>query len=535
MQFGLADALDLDTSVDLPHCKFVTDQAFYPSTREIRGMTKHNSENQFSAPVGLAIALIAGAQLMIVLDATIVNVALPSIQRALHFSTTGLSWVLNAYTLSFGGLLLLGGRSGDLLGRRRMFQVGILIFAAASLIGGFATNEAWLLTMRAIQGVGGAIASPTALSLITTNFAEGKQRNEALGVYSGVSAAGAALGLLLGGILTQYASWRWVFFVNAPIALIIAIAAPRILNESEKEKIDLDLSGSILSIVGVGLLVYGLIHASQSGWSTSITIGSFVIAGVSLIAFVIREMTARQPLMKLAIFSDRTRTSTYVVMLLLSAALFAIFFFLTIYVQEIHGYSPLKAGFAFLPVSFGIMAFAGLGSVLLQRIGALPLIVSGLTAVAIALAWLSRLGVNSSYATSILPPMLIMAAGLGFAFISLFPTALAKIPSEMAGLGSAMVNVMQQVGGSLGLSILVTVSATATTSKLKSLVASSGQTAKSPAVQQKLGALAAVHGWDVGFLVGAGFAVAGLVIALLAIRPPKASELAAEGNAVPVI
>ncbi len=498
-------------------------------------MTKTKSESQFSAPVGLAIALIAGAQLMIVLDATIVNVALPSIQRALHFSTTGLSWVLNAYTLTFGGLLLLGGRSGDLFGRRRMFQVGILIFAAASLIGGFATNEAWLLTMRAIQGIGGAIASPTALSLITTNFAEGKQRNEALGVYSGVSAAGAALGLLLGGILTQYASWRWVFFVNAPIALIIAIAAPRILNESEKEKVDLDLSGSILSVAGVGLLVYGLIHASQSGWSTTTTIASFVVAGASLVAFVVRELTARQPLMKLAIFSDRTRTSTYVVMLLLSAALFAIFFFLTIYVQEIHGYSPLKAGFAFLPVSFGIMAFAGLGSVLLQRIGALPLIVIGLSAVAIGLAWLSRLGVNSSYATAILPPMLIMASGLGFAFISLFPTALAKIPSEMAGLGSAMVNVMQQVGGSLGLSILVTVSATATTSKLKSLMVSAGQAAKSPAYQQKIGAVAAIHGWDVGFLVGAAFAIVGLVIAVLAIRPPKASELATEGSVAPVI
>ena len=487
----------------------------------LTGTDNVNTGNGFHVSKAFAIALIAGAQLMIVLDATIVNVALPHIQSALGFSPTGLSWVLNGYTLAFGGLLLLGGKSGDLLGRRKMFQIGILLFAAASLVGGFATDQAWLIAARAIQGVGGAIASPTALSLITSNFAEGKERNEALGVYSAVSAAGAALGLLAGGLLTEYISWRWVFFVNTPIALLIAISAPRILRESDRIKVRLDIAGSALSVGGITLAVYGMIHASQSGWGTTTTIASFAIAAVFLVGFVWREKTAREPLMDLGIFADRTRSAAYAVMLLLAASLFAMFFFLTLFVQEVHGYSPLKAGLAFLPVSFGIMAFAGIGSVIISRTGPLPLISYGLAAVAVGLAWLSRLTVHSGYATHILIPMLIMSSGLGFAFVSLFPTALARVPAKMAGLGSAMVNVAQQIGGTLGLSILVTVSATATSTDLKSALSRAGSTASKKSVQHLAMVQATVHGWDVAFLVGAGFAIFGLIVALIFIRPPR--------------
>ncbi len=491
------------------------------------------NDNQFHVPTKLAIALIAGAQLMVVLDATIVNVALPSIQHALKFSPTGLSWVLNGYTLTFGGLLLLGGRSGDVLGRRRMFQIGILIFAIASFFGGFATDQTWIISMRAIQGVGAAIASPTALALITTNFAEGKERTEAFGIYSGVSGGGAAIGLLLGGLLTQYVSWRWVFFVNAPIALLIAIAAPKVLRESTRQSVPLDISGSVLSVSGLGLLVYGLIHASIAGWASTITIASFVGAAISIALFILRESKAKEPLMHLDIFSDRTRSAAYSVMLFLAAALFSMFFFLTLFLQEVHGYSPLKSGLAFLPVSLGIIGFAGLGSGLIRKFGALPLILYGLTSVAVGLFWLSRLSVNSSYVTHILGPILILSSGLGFAFIAIFPTALARVPASMAGLGSAMVNVSQQVGGTLGLSVLVTVSASATSSYMKSLIATDGHI-HSKQYLAALGARAAIHGWDIAFMVGAGFAIAGIIIAATLIRPPRGLEPDTEIAVAPV-
>ena len=484
------------------------------------------NHHSFHVSTALAIAIIAGAQLMIVLDATIVNVALPHIQYALGFSPTGLSWVLNGYTLAFGGLLLLGGKSGDLFGRRRMFMLGILLFAGASLVGGFATDQAWLITARAVQGVGGAIASPTALSLITTNFAEGKERNEALGIYSAVSAAGAALGLLAGGLLTQYISWRWVFFVNAPIALAIAIATPRALKESARQRVRLDVAGALLSVAGLGLLVFGMIHAAQSGWGTPVTISSFIAAVILLAAFVWREMTGREPLMDMAIFADRTRSAAYAVMLLLAASLFAMFFFLTLFLQEVHGSSALKAGLAFLPASFGIMLFAGIGSKLIQKTGPLPLIAYGLLAVAGGLAWLSRMTIHSTYLVHILAPMLLLASGMGFAFVSIFPTALARVPKEIAGLGSAMVNVAQQVGGTLGLSVLVTVSATAMNSRLHSLLGAAGSAASQPSVAKVAAAVAAIHGWDTAFLVGSGIALVGLVVALVFIRPPRAEELA---------
>jgi EmrB/QacA subfamily drug resistance transporter len=318
---------------------------------------------------GLALLVIAGAQLMIILDATIVNIALPSIQQALHFSTTSLAWVLNAYTLAFGGLLLLGGRTGDLFGRRRMFIIGILIFAGASLAGGFAPTSGFLLVCRVLQGVGGAIASPTALALVTTTFAEGPARNRAFGVYAAVSGAGAAIGLILGGVLTSSFSWRWVFFVNVPIGVLLAIATPFVLPESERNPGRLDLPGAITSTLGVSSLVYGLIHAALNSWSDPVTIIALCASVVLLVAFVFIESRTPQPLMPLRLFSDRNRDAGYIVMLCTGAALFSMFFYLTLFVQEILGYSPLKAGFAFLPVSATIVVSAQIASRTIARFG----------------------------------------------------------------------------------------------------------------------------------------------------------------------
>src|SRR3954451_10694089 len=327
----------------------------------------------------LALTVIASAQLMVVLDATIVNIALPAIKSALGFSATGLSWVLNSYTLVFGGLLLLGGRAGDLFGRRRMFMIGVLIFALASLAAGFAWNQAWLLAMRALQGVGGAIASPTALALVTTTFDKGPQRNRAFGVYAAVSGAGAAIGLILGGLLTEWLSWRWVFFVNAPIGVALAIAIPFVLDESARSGGRLAAADAFTSTLGMAALVYGFIHAANpaAGWSDPQTIASFAIAAVLLTTFVVMQSRSAQPLMPLRLFRNPTRVGAYSVMLIVGAAVFAMFFFLTQYVQKVMHFSPIKAGFAFLPVSATIVVVAQLASRLVMKVSVRMLIAGG--------------------------------------------------------------------------------------------------------------------------------------------------------------
>ncbi len=466
---------------------------------------------------GVALGVIAGAQLMVVLDATIVNIALPHIQTALHFSRTSLAWVLNAYTLTFGGLLLLGGRAGDILGRRRMFVVGIVIFSVASLAGGFATSAAWLLAARVLQGVGGAIASPTALSLVTTTFAQGPERNRAFGVYAAVSGAGAAIGLIMGGVLTSSLSWRWVLFVNVPIGALLAFAAPYSLPESERKTGRFDLPGALISTAGVASLVYGFIHAAQSGWSDSVTIGSFVAAVVLLSLFALVESRSSEPLMPLRLFLDRNRTGSYVVMMMTAAALFSMFFFLTQYVQEVLNYSPLKAGFAFLPVSAVIIVIAQVTSRLLSKVGPRWLIAAGGGIVAIALLWLSRISVHSTYLGTLLPAMIVIAVGLGLVFVPITLTAVAGVERTDAGIASAMLNVTQQIGGTLGLSSLVTVFSSAFASDL------AAQTAKlsappSGAVRLQIANHALAHGWGIGFEVGALFAVVALVVGLLTIR-----------------
>jgi EmrB/QacA subfamily drug resistance transporter len=479
-----------------------------------------------TAHANIALAVIAAAQLMVVLDATIVNIALPSIHADLRFSATGLSWVLNAYTLVFGGLLLLGGRTGDLFGRRRMFIIGVSVFAAASLAGGFAQDKGFLLAMRALQGVGGAIASPTALSLVTSTFAQGPARNRAFGVYAAVSGAGAALGLILGGVLTDLLSWRWVFFVNAPIGLGLAIAAPYVIAETERRKsAQLDVPGALTTTGGMAALVYGFIHAATYGWGSITTIVSFAVAVVLLAAFIVIESRTAKPIMPLRLFRNRARVGSYLVMLIMGAGVFAMFYFLTQFVQQVLGYSPLKAGFAFLPISAVIVVMAQIASRVIARIGPQPMIVSGTISAGFGLLYLSSLSADSSYVGHVLPAIALIGMGMGFIFVPVTLTAVAGVAPEDSGIASAMLNVGQQVGGTLGLSALVTVFNTA---RRHEIAAQTGHLPAPLLAQQGF-----VHGADMAFRAGAIFALVGLVAALVLIRV-RAGESPSSTDGVPV-
>ncbi|MGV9251035.1 MFS transporter [Streptomyces sp. NPDC003697] len=411
---------------------------------------------------GVALAVIAACQLMVVLDATIVNIALPHIQEALKFSTTDLTWVVSAYTLTFGGLLLLGARAGDVLGRRRVFMTGILLFTFASLLGGLAQEPWQLLAARALQGMGGAIASPTALALVTTTFPEGPERNRAFGVFAAVSAGGGAIGLLAGGMLTQWLDWRWVLFVNVPIGVLIAVITPLYINESERHPGRFDLAGALTSTVGMAALVYGFIRAAEQGWRDALTLGSFAAAAVLLVAFVLTERRAREPITPLRMFADRNRSGTYVIMLSLAAAMFGMFFYIVLFVQNVLGYSPIGAGLAFLPVTAAIAVGAGLSQRLLPVLGPRPFMLAGSTLVVIGLAWQTFVNPGSSYLGGVLGPMLVFGLGMGLNFVTATVTAVSGVAPHEAGAASGLLNAMQQVGGSLGLSILTTVFGTAT-------------------------------------------------------------------------
>lgn len=466
---------------------------------------------------------------MVVLDATIVNIALPSIQTALNFQTADLSWVLNAYTLTFGGLLLLGARVGDILGRRRMFVFGILLFGLSSLLAGLAPSSGLLLAARALQGVGGAIASPTALALIATNFAEGKERNRAFGVFAAVSGSGAAIGLLAGGVLTEYLSWRWVFYVNVPIAIAIALLVPLYLTESERLPGRFDIAGAVTSTFGMSSLVYGFIRAGQDGWSNSLTITAFVAAVVLLTSFVRIELTSAQPITPLHLLKDRNRGGSYLVMLCLAAALFSMFFFLTLFVQEVLGYGPMKAGLAFLPVSATIIVVATYSSRNLLRFGPRPFMIVGGVLTAVGLGWLSQIQADSSYVTGILIPIILFAAGMGNLFVPLTVSAVSNVSAAESGAASGLLNVMQQVGGSLGLSILVTVFSTATSNERKSLVSSGQVMRQSP---QDTAAQILTHGISTAFLVSVAFSIIALGVTLFVVRTRK--EDVADLDAAPV-
>jgi EmrB/QacA subfamily drug resistance transporter len=466
---------------------------------------------------GLALVVISCAQLMIILDATIVNVAIPTIHRDLKFSSANLEWLVTAYALTFGGLLLFGGRTGDLYGKRRMFMVGITIFAVASLLRGLATDQTWLIITRGAQGVGGAIASPTALSLVAINFAEGPERNRAMGVYSAMSAAGGALGLLLGGLLTSYVSWRWIFFVNVPIGALALVLAPRVLTESEPLPGGLDLPGAITATTGMLSLVYGLTHASTHSWGSAGTVVPLVIAGILLTAFVVIELRTSAPLLPFSIFKSRNRSGAYGLMLCLGTAVFSMLFFLTQYFQNIHGYSAVRTGVAFLPMTACIMLAAVVTSRRLSRIGIrIPLITGPLCAL-VGITWLTRITPTSSYLVVILPLMLI-ALGMGQSFVPLTVTAVSGVAPTEAGIAAALLNTGQQVGGALGLAVLGTVAITSAKNYLLNQL-------HSHHVSSGVAAAATVHGYASAFTVAAVIVGVGLLISLLVIRTPKSQPV----------
>jgi EmrB/QacA subfamily drug resistance transporter len=491
--------------------------------------------------LGLALVVIAAAQLMVVLDATIVNVALPHIQDALGFSGSGLEWVVNAYALTFGGLLLLGGRAGDILGRRRVFLAGIILFALASLAGGFATSQAWLLTARAIQGVGGAIVAPTALSLVTTTFPEGPRRNRAMGVYAAMSIGGAAIGLLAGGVLTTYASWRWVFFVNVPIAIVVALLAPRVLGESERHSGRFDLPGAITGTLGLGSLVYGLSNAATtangvSHWGDTKVVVSLVAAVVLLASFLMIESRSKHALMPLRIFSNRDRSAANLIMLCVGTAMFGMFFFLTIFLQSVWGYSALKTGFAYLPMVVAVMAAAGISSQLVGRVGAKPILITGSSIAAVGMFWLSRITEHSTYAGGLLGPTILTGLGLGALFMPLTLVALSRVGDRDAGLASSLVNTGQQVGGAIGLAVLGTVAWTVVANTIRSSTEAAKATAAKAAAaghavtptkaqlaqaQHVIYDHALAAGFSRGFVVSAGIAVLALIITLVMVRVTK--------------
>ncbi|HTR90413.1 MAG TPA: MFS transporter [Trebonia sp.] len=491
--------------------------------------------------LGLALAVIATAQLMVVLDATIVNVALPHIQDALHFSGTNLEWVVNAYALAFGGLLLLGGRSGDLLGRRRIFIAGILLFALASLAGGFATDQAWLLGARVVQGIGGALAAPTSLALIAVTFPEGKERNRAMGVYAAMSIAGGAVGLIAGGLLTSYADWRWVFFVNVPIGLIVAFLAPRVLGESERQKGRFDLPGAITASLGLGALVYGLSSAATtftngraiSHWGDTKVIVSLVASVVLLGAFAVIEARSKHALVPPRVLRSRNRTGAYLISLCIGTALFGMFFFMTLFVQQVWGYSPVRSGIAYLPMVGGIFLGAGLSSNLVGRLGARPLMIIGPAFAAGGMFWLSRITESSSYAGGLLGPMILTGLGMGLTFVPLSLVALAKVPNADSGVASSLLNTGQQVGGSIGLAILGTVAWSAVASNLRSATAAAGGTHLSQAAQAAMSNHALAYGFSRGYLVSAGIALLALVVSLIFIRIKKSDMEGVDPMAAP--
>jgi EmrB/QacA subfamily drug resistance transporter len=402
------------------------------------------------------------AQLMIILDITVVNIALPHIQTSLHFSATSLSWVLNGYTLTSGGLLLLGGRAGDILGRRRMFIAGIGLFTLASLAGGLATTSSLLLAARAVQGVGGALASPAVLALIVTSFPEGRERTRALAIYMGVVTGGSSLGLVLGGVITEWLSWRWVLFINVPIGVAVLAVAPLFVAETPRLPGRFDLVGAVTATVGTTALVYGFIRAASGGWGDHLALGAFGAAAVVLAVFGLTETRASQPITPLRLFTDVSRAGSFIARLLLVAGMFGMFFFLTQFLQKIMGFSPLRAGVAFLPMTIALFAMSRVAPRLMPRLGAKPLMIAGMLPVIGAMAWLWRVTPATGYWTGVFGPMTLVGLGMGVVFVPLTTASLARVPAADSGAASGLVNMIQLVGGAIGLGILVAVYGTAT-------------------------------------------------------------------------
>lgn len=457
----------------------------------------------------LALALLASTQFVIILDAAIVNVAIPSIGRDLRFSQEDLTWIPNAYALTFGGFLLLGGRMADLLGRRRLFMIGLVLFSVASLLGGLSTTETQLIAARALQGLGAALIAPAALSMVTNMFAEGAERNKALGVWGAVSGSGGAAGVLLGGLLTEYAGWEWVLWVNVPIGVVAAILAPRLLVESRRES-DMrhfDALGAITVTAGLSLLVFALVDTIHEGWGSTQTLTLLAVSFALIATFVSIELRSRDPLMPFGIFRLRTLTGANIVGLLVGAALFAMFFFLSRYMQEVLGYSALKAGLSYLPLALAIIASAGVASVLVTKLGFKKVLLAGLVLITIALLWFARVPIGGSYVSDLLGPMIVAAIGLGLAFVPVTIAAVSGVSRDESGLASGLINTSQQIGGALGLAVLGTIASSKTTDLV---TAAQGAPAALP------GAL--TEGFQLAFLTGAGFAIIGIFATLLLVR-----------------
>jgi EmrB/QacA subfamily drug resistance transporter len=467
----------------------------------------------------LVLALVCVAQFMVVLDATITNVALPHIQEALNFSDADLQWIITAYTLMFGGFLLLGGRAADLLGRRTLFVAGVVVFTSASLLNGLATTSNVIIIGRGLQGLGGALVSPAALAIVMTTFAEGRERTKALGIWSAIAAGGGAVGLLLGGFLTEYLSWRWVFFINLPIGIAAVFFAFRMLSNTRaaERPESADVAGAVTVTAGLLLLVYGIVKAPQKGWGSASTIVVLAIAVALLVAFVMIEKRSKAPLVRLDLFSIRSLTGSNLAMLLAAAGLFSMFFFATLYIQKVMGFSPVQAGLAFLPVTICIVIAAGIAQTAIPKLGPRVLSIIGMLMAAGGLIWLSGIPVHGTYFADVFPGIVIMALGMGFTFVPVTLMATTNIDSSDAGLASGVFNTSQQIGGAIGLAVLSTFAASTANDYLSGL--HHRPTAENLAQAQ-------VNGYRLAFEIGAAFMIAGAVLILTLVRKEDVAQIA---------
>ncbi|HET7129956.1 MAG TPA: MFS transporter [Gaiellaceae bacterium] len=467
----------------------------------------------------VVLVLICFAQFMVILDATIVNVALPSIQRDLDLSEGNLQWIVNAYTLVFGGFLLLGGRAGDLLGRKRLFLIGLVIFTGASLLDGLAGSEGMLIGARSLQGLGAALISPAALSIIATTFKEGAERAKALAVWAAIAIGGSAVGLVLGGVLTQYFSWPWIFYVNVPVGIVTFLLSFRLIPESRDERAErnYDIAGAVAVTGGLMALVYAIVDAQQAGWGSAKTLGFFALAAALLVAFVAVELRTKAPLVRLSIFRIRSLLTANIAMFLAMSGMFAMFFFNTLYIQRVLGYGPLKAGVAFLPFSAGIMVSAGIASQFAPRLGVRPVAAAGFILSTAGLILLTQLPVHGSYLTNVLPSILLSSLGMGAVFMPLTLIATTGLEDSDQGLASGLFNTSQQIGGALGLAVLSTLA-----------------TSKTPSVGSPTSNL--VTGFHWAFGAGAVAMVVGLGVLVAMLRSRHVAQIEAQAaSGEPVI